>query len=154
MPFTGNQEQTGRHERAEQHDAIGDAEFGQADSKRSGKNSENGEDGMCGEKPAKELSKALADDLVKEEQGRKNDYARDNPMEVAPKHSRFVEERPKGRARSQQPDSIETAKQAEVNQCLISRPAAKEEKNQCDESNREKGDGSRNVRELPVELRA
>jgi hypothetical protein len=70
----------------------------------------------CGEQPPKELSEVFAYYLVKEEAARKNEYIRDDPTDVAPKHWRLVEERAKGREISQQSDGIENAKQAEVNQ--------------------------------------
>ena len=93
-------------------------------------------------------------DLVEEEAEGKNDCARNDPIDVAPKHSRLVEERAKGRARSQQPDRIENAQQAKVNQRQVARPAAKTEKSDCSESGRQNSDGGRNVGELPAQLRA
>jgi hypothetical protein len=86
-PFTSDQEQQGGHERPEHHDVVRVTELGQADSGRGGEDSENRKDRLCGEKPAKELSQVFADDLLKGEAAGKNDGARDDPIDVVPKHS-------------------------------------------------------------------
>src|SRR6266481_276612 len=151
-PFTGDQEQRDSHEHAEHHNVVREEDLGQADSERGGENSEHREDRLCGEKPAKELSQVLVGELVEEEAEGKNNGAGDNPIDVVPKHSRLVEERAEGWAKSQQPDGIENAEQAEVNQRQVVRPAAKEEKSHCSKSDRQKNDGGRNVGEFPAQL--
>ena len=88
--------------------------------------------------------------LVKEEAEGKNDGARDDPIDVAPKHWRLVEERAKGRASSQQPDGVKNAQQAKINQRQIACPAAKTEKSDCSEGDRQNDDGGRNNREFPA----
>ena len=96
----------------------------------------------------------FADDLVKEEAAGENQDTRDDPTDVAPKLWRLAEERAKGRERSQQPDGIENGEQAEVNQRELASPAAKAEKSDCGESDRQKGHGGCRVGELPAQVRA
>ena len=72
---------------------------------------------------------------------------------IAPKHRRRVEQRAEGREVSQQPDGVENAEQAEVNQREVARPAAKPEKSDCGESDRQESRGSRSVGELPTQVR-
>lgn len=95
----------------------------------------------------------LAADLVKEKGAGKKDSARDDPIDVVPKHSRLVEKRSEG-CEIQQPNSIETAEQGEVNQRQVACPAAEEEKNDCGKGDRQDSDGGRNFSELPAQLGA
>ena len=59
-----------------------------------------------------------------------------------------------GGKKNQQPDGILNAEQAKVKQRQVLHPAAKEEKSDCGESDRQKSDGSRHVDELSSQLRA
>ena len=61
-----HQEQRGGHERGEHLNIVCDAEFDQTDSKGGREDLENRVQPSRGEKPAKEFSELLADDLVKE----------------------------------------------------------------------------------------
>ena len=96
MLITGGPEQPGGHERAKHHEVVGNAELGQTDSERRGKDSENREERLCCKKPAKKRPHMFVGELVEEEQEGKNDGARDGPIDVVPKHPRLMEDGAEG----------------------------------------------------------